>query len=140
MAILGDDDWACSTCFNFHHVDPDEKTEIQVTTSADAYVIALQLLRQDYAQALQSCGSVVTSAALGDWAERQMEAKRDEGAGARVTSLKALRGWERVVMRMKIKGVSRHERPAGLVDAKIHLSIAGSIKVRWRKRSNTSNA
>jgi hypothetical protein len=124
--LLGDDDWGNSTCFHFQDVDPNAKTEIQVTTCSNEFVIALQLLRHDFIEGLNSCSNVVARAAIEEWAEKQLSAKVEYCTAAGLKSRKAVRGWERFVMRSLSRGRGSNKKTAlgwGFV------GFEGSIKV-----------
>jgi len=58
MAILGEKDWAESTCFNFLPQDTTEHTEIMVSTPLD-YVVTIQLTAEKF-QIVYDAASAIT--------------------------------------------------------------------------------
>ena len=58
MTLVGDHDWASTTCFNFPE-ETDEITEILVTASGD-YVMALELKAQVFQDALYTSPQAYT--------------------------------------------------------------------------------
>lgn len=138
LALLGDEGWASSTCFNLGYVDSKDPVEIQVTPCPNEYVIALQLLRQDFVESMESCKNVMVRKGVEEWAQKQMRANRVamelpgavDGSAPNVRNMKALRTWERLVMRICN---AKQQRPRRGMDWAF-VGIEGSIKVKPRRQ------
>ena len=63
MAILGEKDWAESTCFNFRPQNTGENTEIKVQPLKDDYIVAIQLTAANF-QKIYAEAQTVTKAAI----------------------------------------------------------------------------
>jgi len=100
MAILGDEDWANSTCFHLQPSDSDEPTEISVCTAPHEYVVVLELRAQDFQIVLQN-SLPVTQAAVDHFiekAKRAREAIACETDPLKIFRMKAIRRWESFVL------------------------------------------
>jgi hypothetical protein len=99
MAILGYPDWADSTCFHFPPNKSDELTEIRVQACPAEYVVVLQLLEEDFGAALEE-SSAITQASISEFSEL-WENKRAHFEEGESRDMKAVRFWERIVLRLR---------------------------------------
>ena len=74
LSLLGDKDWANSTCFNFLPQDTDELTEIMVHTPTE-YVVTIQLTAEKF-QKVYDAASVLTKGAIQDFLAKWKEKRR----------------------------------------------------------------
>ena len=110
MALLGNNDWASTTCFDFSD-ETDEITEIMVTARGE-YVIALELKAEVFQTLLQTSpqAQAAVEEFLDSW--RKGRAKRNEFDKELTQAQKrAIRKWEQIMM--PIKKIVRHSRPNG---------------------------
>jgi hypothetical protein len=105
MALVGEMDWAKSTCFNFTPSEVDgekEATEIKVSPYQDSYVVALTLSTESF-QATLSSASQVTQAAVQDFLN-QWKKKRELNADPKdAYKPEQLFWWENLVRIFKKK-------------------------------------
>jgi len=110
MAILGDEDWANSTCFHFPPADTDENTEIQIKTYPNEYVVVLQLNGEQFQEVLNN-SAVVTQAAVSEYIEKwkqSREAIACETDPLKMFRMKQIRNWEGLTLRLK-KAYNQHQ-------------------------------
>jgi hypothetical protein len=110
MALLGNNDWASTTCFDFSD-ETDEITEIMVTARGE-YVIALELKAEVFQTLLQTSpqAQAAVEEFLDSW--RKGRAKRNKfDKELTQAQIRAIRKWEQIMM--PIKKIVRHSRPNG---------------------------
>jgi len=145
LAILGEDDWAMSTCFHLppHEVDtvPD-RTEIKVSTMSHSFVVVLQLTREAFDTTLQKA-HVVTQQAVDEFLRKWHKTRENilnDDDPTQVFSMEMLRAWEDIAYRIKKK----KRRDTALEEKenkknKAWESMPGSVRMAAKKSHNGSH-
>ena len=105
MALVGEMNWAKSTCFNFppKEVDEDrEFTELRVTPYQESYVVCLTLSTEKFQEVLAN-GSQVTVVAVQEFHDKwkRTRAKLSEDADEGNYAMEQIYAWEHVVAKLK---------------------------------------
>jgi len=111
MGLVGEEDWAMTTCFNFPPAQVDaypERTEIKVCTHSTSFVVVLELTREAFQDTL-AASSVVTKGAVDEFVNKWKKTRAaacEDPAGA--YSMEQLLRWDHFASKFKKK--ARHDK------------------------------